>query len=95
MKKIQIYIEKLFTLPLRTIFEKLAGWIKHTIDTFIGEKRLSSWYALQKIKSFRLSSYGKLQKKRAERRRERKRALSAYEKIKARRLKKKVNRSGS
>jgi len=95
LKKIQFYIEKLFALPLRRIFAKLAGWIKHTIDTFIGKERLSFWYALQKLKSFRLSPHQKLKKRRTERRRERKRALSAYEKIKARRLKKKVSKSGS
>ncbi|MBD3790800.1 MAG: hypothetical protein IE918_01415 [Campylobacterales bacterium] len=89
LKKIQIYIEKRIALPLRTVFAKLAGWIKHTIDTFIGEKRLSSWYALQKLKSFSPSPYQKLKKRRAERGRKRKRALSTYEKIKVRRLKKK------
>ncbi|MDM5272203.1 hypothetical protein PGH07_08420 [Sulfurovum sp. zt1-1] len=87
LKSVEIIIEKIFTLPLRAIFAYLAKWVKQWIETFIGEKRLSSWYALQKIKSLKPSTYVKLQKKRQERKREKKGSLSAYEKLKAKRLK--------
>lgn len=86
-KSIEKVIEKIFHIPLRAFFAYLAKWLKQWIDTFMGEKRLSSWYTLQKIKALKPSTYVKLQKRREKRKREKKRYLSAYEKIKAKRFK--------
>lgn len=86
-KIVEGVIEKIFHTPLRALFAYLAKWLKQWIDSFIGEKRLSSWYALQQIKALKPSPYGKLQMRRKKRKKEKKRYLSAYEKMKAKRLK--------
>ncbi|MGC9351958.1 MAG: hypothetical protein ACP5D3_08205 [Sulfurovum sp.] len=86
-KSVEGVIEKIFHIPLRALFAYMAKWIKQWIDTFIGEKHLSSWYALQQIKTLKPSPCLKLQMKRKKRKREKKRYLSAYERLRAKRLK--------
>ncbi|UFH59574.1 hypothetical protein [Sulfurovum mangrovi] len=86
LKGVEKWIERLFHIPLRAFFSYVAKWVKQWIDRFIGEERLSSWYMLQKIQALKPSSYEKLKKRREERKREKKGYLSAYERLKEKRL---------
>lgn len=87
-KSLERFIEKVFHLPMRTLFAKLTQWVKLRINRFMGEKRLSSWYRLQTLKVLKPSAYMKLKKRGEKRKREKKRHLSAYAKLQEKRLKK-------
>lgn len=88
LKRMERFTEKFFHIPLRAFFAYLAKKVKHWIDSFIDEERLSAWYMLQKIQALKPNTYEKLQSRRKQRKREKKEYLSAYEKHRAKRQQK-------
>jgi len=85
LKSLERFIEKVFCLPMRTLFAKLTKWVKLRINRFMGEKKLSSWYRLQRLKVLKPSAYMKL-KKRGKKRKREKRHPCVYAKLQEKRF---------
>lgn len=61
---IEVYLEKVFHLPVRRFFKYLVRRIKKSIYTFIGYERVSAWKRLQEVRELVPNYHIKLLKKR-------------------------------
>lgn len=84
---IEEFVEKVFHIPMKRFFAYLAKWVKHWIDEFMDEKKLSSWQYLQELRTLNPNGYQKLQKRRQARKNKNRKHRSTYEKLKEKRLK--------
>ena len=82
----EAYAEKIFHIPMKSFFAYLAKWVKHWIDVFMDEKKISSWYYLREIRSLNPNSHVKLQKSRQSRKKGKRRYLSAHQRLRQKRL---------
>ena len=64
----EVYMEKIFHIPIKRFFKFLAKRIKKRIYAFIGYERVSSWKRLQEIRELDTNGYTKLKEKRTKRR---------------------------
>ena len=64
----EVYMEKIFHIPIKRFFKFLAKRIKKRIYAFIGYERVSSWKRLQEIRELDSNGYTKLKEKRTKRR---------------------------
>jgi len=64
---VELYLEKIFHIPVKRFFKFLAKRIKKRIYAFIGYERVSSWKRLQEIRELDVNSHTKVMLKRKER----------------------------
>jgi len=60
----EVYLEKVFHLPVRRFFKYLVKGIKKSIYTFIGYEKVSPWKRLQEVRELVPNYHTKLLKKR-------------------------------
>lgn len=91
IKKIELIFEKLFHIPVRDFFAWLAKWVKHWIEWFMNEKKVSSWYYLQQIRVLKPNLHTLIKQKRKGRKQIRlnKPYRSSYQKM----IQKRLNRA--
>jgi hypothetical protein len=63
----ELYLEKIFHIPVKRFFKFLAKRIKKRIYAFIGYERVSSWKRLHEIRELDMNMHAKLVLKRKER----------------------------
>ena len=86
----EVYLEKIFHLPVKRFFKFLAKRIKKRIYQFIGYERVSAWKRLQEIRELDANSHTKLVLKRTERKE--KKYLKVYVSPREKVLKKRKNK---
>jgi len=64
---LELYLEKIFHIPVKRFFKFLAKRIKKHIYAFIGYERVSSWKRLHEIRELDVNMHAKLVLKRKER----------------------------
>ena len=80
----EVYMEKIFHMPMKRFFKFIAKRIKNYIYTFIGYKRVPAWKRLKEVRDLQSNAYALLKKKRYERKEKNisKRKLSSYQRLK-------------
>ena len=88
---LEVYMEKIFHIPVKRFFKFLAKYIKKYIYKFIGYTKVSSWKRLKEVRLLQPNAYSLLKEKRIEGKEKRKlkKYLSTYEKLKQKRKAKK------
>ncbi len=87
----EVYMEKIFHIPLKRFFKFLARRIKKRIYQFIGYTRVSAWKRLQEVRTLQPNAYNMLKKKHKESKRIT-RKMSSYQKLKHKRALKRKSR---
>jgi len=87
----EVYLEKVFHIPVKRFFKFLARRIKKRIYAFIGYTRVSAWKRLKEVRALQLNAYDTRIEKRYHRFEKRKEGtyLSSYKKLQQRRKERK------
>jgi len=94
----EVYMEKIFHVPVKRFFKFLAKRIKKRIYAFIGYTKVSAWKRLREVRVLQPNAHILLTKKRSERKEKstRKKKLSTYKILKQKKaLKAKARRKGT
>ena len=86
----EVYLEKVFHVPVKRFFKFLARRIRKRIYAFIGYTKVSAWKRLKEVRTLQPNTHFLLQQKRDERKkyRRKKMYISSYERLKEKRASK-------